>query len=703
MAVLSKIRQRSLLVIAVVGLALFAFVLMDLLGSGSFGDSGRYVGSINGKDISAEEFRFKVANQQEQNRGASALMIANSIWNQEVKNTLYIEQFDKLGLSAGEAQIKGAMEQTGNTMILDQLGRFNQEKYNQYVEMIKAQYPAQWRLIIEDYETNLANFAKEQAYNTLIKAGINTTGFDGKMLYERENNKANFDYVALSYASINDGEVPVTDTEIINYMSKRKSQYEASDSRDFEYILIESKASDEDIKEIEENVISLLNPRTVYNEATKANETISGFREIENVEEFVNANSDIPFNEKYIFEKNLPSMEDTSVGSVTSLYKENNFIKISRILDSKSVADSVKSSHIIIPYQGTLAAAADALSKEDAKTKADSIYNLVRNNDTKFREIADQINTDGTKGNGGEIGWVMYSQITYEGFDKDFAEFIFFNPKGSIEVVDTKFGYHIIKIDDTGSKETAYKVATIAREIEPSSTTNDQVYSFSQQIEMEAQSKSLEEIAKEQNLTHVPVNGITAIEENIIGLGAQRNIIQWAFGSDAKKGSVRRFDISQGHVIAKIKNINTNGLQSVEKVRASVEPLVRNEKKAALLKEKITSGTSLEEIAQANNETVKSATGVSLSNPTLQGLGQEPKIIGKALTLNAGETSEPIEGKSGVYVIRTQAVVKAQELPNYTTQSNRLKTQAQGAVQGRILTALTNKAEIKDRRINLGF
>src|SRR5690554_2808818 len=701
MAVLSKIRQRSLLVIAVVGLALFAFVLMDLLGSGSFGDSGRYVGSINGKDISAEEFRFKVANQQEQNRGASAFMIANNIWNQEIRSTLYEEQFEKLGLSAGQAQIKGVMEQTGNTMILDQLGRFNQEKYNQYVEMIKAQYPAQWRLINEDYETNLANFAKEQAYNTLIKAGINTTGFDGKMLYERENNKANFDYVALSYATINDGEVPVTDAEIIAYMNKRKNQYKADDSRDFEYVLIESKASDEDIKEIEENVALLLEPRTVYNEAIKANETIPGFGEADNVEEFVNANSDIPFDGKYIFEKNLPSMTEPTVGTVTSLYKENDYIKISRILDSKSVADSVKSSHIIIPYQGTMAASPQAVSKEEAKIQADSIFNLVRNNEAKFREIADEINTDGTKGNGGEIGWVMYSQITYDGFDQDFAEFIFFNPKGSIEVVDTKFGYHIIKIDETGSRENAYKVATIARQIEPSSTTNDQVYSFSQQIEMEAQSRSLEEIAREHNLNLVPVYGITAIEENIIGLGAQRSIVQWAFGREARKESVRRFDISQGHVIAKMKNINTNGLQSIEKARPTVEPLVRNEKKAALIKEKIQSGASLEEIAQANNETVKSATGVSLSNPTLQGLGQEPKVVGKALAMAAGETSAPIEGKSGIYVVRTQAVVKAQELPNYTTQSNRLKTQTQGAVQGRILSSLTNKADIKDKRIDL--
>lgn len=701
MAVLSKIRQRSLLVIAVVGISLAAFVIGDAINSGSFGDSGRYVGSINGKDINTNEFQMKVANQEQQNPNASRLMIANSIWNQEVKSALYEEQFEKLGLRVGEAHIQGVLEQSGQAMFLDEAGRFSQEKFNQYVEMVKVQNPSQWRLWLEDYEKQLESFAKEQEYNTLVKAGINVTGFDGKVAYEKENNKVNFDYVAIPYTTINDDEVKVSDAEIIEYMKKKGNQYKADDSRDFEYFLIESKASDADIKEIEERVASLLEPKTVYNEVTKQNEVVPGFAEIENVEEFVNSNSDLPLNEKYVFAKDLPSMTETSVGAVTSLYKEDNFVKVSRILDSKIVADSVKSSHIIIPYEGTVSSQVTT-TKEDAQKKADSVFALVKNNDAKFREIANEINTDGTKGNGGEIGWVMYSQITYDGFDKDFAEFIFFNPKGSVQVVHTKFGYHIIKVDDTGSRATAYKLATIAQPIEPSSATNDEVYSFSQKVEMEAQTKSFEDIAKEHELTVVPVNGITAIEENIVGLGAQRSVVSWAFGNDAKKGSVRRFDISQGHVIAKIKNINDNGFQSVEKVRATIEPIVRNEKKAALIKGKVT-GATLEDIAQANNETVKTATALSLANPMIQGLGQESKVVGKALSLESGKMSGAIEGTAGIYFVKTQAVVKAPELPNYATQSNRIKTQTQNAAQGRIFTSLKNNAKIKDNRINLGF
>jgi len=697
MAVLSKIRKRSLLVIGVVGVALGAFVLMDLLGSGSFGNSVRYAGSINGKDISADEFRNKVANQEQQVRGSSTLLISNMIWNQEVKNALYEEQFEKLGLDVGKSHIEGVLERSQQTTFLDENGKFSQEKFNRQIDMIKAQNP-NWRFILEDYERQLEVMAKEEEYNTLVKAGFYATNFDGKMRYQRENDKVNFSFVMIPYSSINDEEVPVTDQEIANYMSKRKKQYKGDESRDFEYVLVEVKASEEDIREIEDRVASLLEPKTIYNEITKQNETISGFAQVEEVEEFVNSNSDIPFNEKYIFEKDLPSMSDTKIGTVTSLYKEDDYIKISRILDQKVIADSVKSSHIIIPYTGALNTQVTT-TKEEAKQKIDSIYKLVRNNEVKFKEIADQINTDGTKGNGGDIGWTMYSQITYDSFDKNFAEFIFFNPKGSIKVVETKFGYHIIKINDTGSRATAYKVATIAQQIEPSSITNEKIYSYSQNIELEAQNKSMEEIATEHNLKVVPVNGITISEDNIQDLGRQREIVKWLFNKDTKIADVNRFDISQGFVIAKLKNKNDNGLQSIEKVRATIEPIIRKEKKVAMIIEK-TKGETLEEIAKNSQQTVSSKTNVSL----VQNQNVGSKVVAKALVLEPEQISEGLEGVNGVYFIKTDAVVKARELQNYISFANTAKTQAKNSATSKILPALTEIADIKDNRINsLGY
>ncbi|MDO4727433.1 MAG: peptidylprolyl isomerase [Bacteroidota bacterium] len=701
MAVLSKIRKRSILVIAVVGIALSAFVIGDVIQSGGFGNSGRYVGSVNGKDISTDQFRFRVANMEQQNQGISRVMVSNSVWGQEVKNVLYQEQFDKLGLRAGKAQIEGTIEQSGNQMFLDEVGKFDQQKFNDYVELLKTQSP-QWRMILDDYQQQLENFSREQTYNTLVKAGMYTTNLEGKYQYERDADKVNFDYVMIPYTTINDDQVKVTDQDIVDYMSKRKRQYKGEDSRDFEYVFLQSKASDEDIKEIEEKVASYLKPRTIYNETTKQNETQPGFKEVQDLKDFVNANSDVPFKEEYQFQKNLPITFKDSVGFVSNIYKDNDYIKLSRVVDSRVVADSVKSSHIIIPYQGS-ERSVSTITKEEAKKQADSIYNIVKDNSAKFAEVANQINTDGTKGNGGDIGWILYSQITYDTFDKDFAEFIFFNPKGSVKVVGTKFGYHIIKIDDVGTRYKAFQLATIAKEIEPSTTTNDQLYVLSQKIEADAQTKSLEELAKENNLNLVPINGITAIEENIQGIGNQRAIVQWAFEKGTKKDDVKRFDIAEGHVIAKLKNVNKLGLQSVERVRAMVEPIIRNERKAALIMEKLQKGTDLEAIAKANNETVRTATGVSLLNPNLVGVGQEVKVVATAVATPANQVSNPIEGKMGVFFVKTQSFVKAPELPSYLMYASRANQQAKNTVSNRIFVSLRDNAEIEDKRIQLGF
>ena len=64
MAVLSKIRKRSGLLLLAIGFALLAFVIQDIFNSGMKSISTD-VGSVNGKDISFEEFRIKEQEFQE--------------------------------------------------------------------------------------------------------------------------------------------------------------------------------------------------------------------------------------------------------------------------------------------------------------------------------------------------------------------------------------------------------------------------------------------------------------------------------------------------------------------------------------------------------------------------------------------------------------------------------------------------------------
>ena len=78
MAVLAKIRQRSALLIAAIAIALFAFIIQDLIGKGGFSQNTKDVGSIDGKDISFEDFRLKVSNVEKSGQGITSTAAANS-------------------------------------------------------------------------------------------------------------------------------------------------------------------------------------------------------------------------------------------------------------------------------------------------------------------------------------------------------------------------------------------------------------------------------------------------------------------------------------------------------------------------------------------------------------------------------------------------------------------------------------------------
>ena len=97
MAVLQKIRQRSLLLILVIGFSLLAFIVQDLYNNGGFNQTSKYVGTVNDKDISFEEFRIKVSNLEKSGQqGMTSTQAVNRVWDQEVSIALVSAEFEKL-------------------------------------------------------------------------------------------------------------------------------------------------------------------------------------------------------------------------------------------------------------------------------------------------------------------------------------------------------------------------------------------------------------------------------------------------------------------------------------------------------------------------------------------------------------------------------------------------------------------------------
>ncbi|MFV5691098.1 peptidylprolyl isomerase [Flavobacterium sp. LT1R49] len=698
MAVLAKIRQRSALLIAAIAIALFAFIIQDLVGQGGLGQNTKDVGSIDGKDIAFEDFRIKVSNVEKSQEGITSTAAANRVWDQEVSIALLTSEFDKLGLRVGEKHLlevlKGDENIGKNPLFLNAAGMFDIAKFKEYFKSNPAQ--AQY---LKDREKDAELNAKYQIYNTLIKAAVYTTESEGKLKYEMEANKVNFAYVAGLYSTIKDSDVKVTDAEIVDFMKKNEKKYKADESREVEYVLIEDKASVTDENEVKSKINGLLSGSVVYNQATGKNDTLPGFKAATNNIEFVNSNSDVPYDSTYVAKKDLPAVDadrlfNLAPGEVYGPYMFGKYYCISKSM-GKKLGVNAKASHILISYEGTqVPNQKEKRNKEQAKAKAEAVLAQVNANPDSFLMLAFTNSDDSSAQQGGDLGYFGPNQMV-----KPFNDFVFNNSIGNIGLVETPFGFHIIKITD---KQDGIRLATVAQKIEASEATSDKIFSQATKFEMDAADKDFAKVAKDMKLTIAAPVTVKAMDETFGPLGNQRTIVRWAFEDDAKVGAVKRFEVANlGHVIAKVKSIDKSGLVSITLARPYVEPILKNKKKAELIKAKMT-GTSLEAIAKATGSVIQQATEVTMENPMLVGAGQEPKVVGNAFALSANKLSAPIEGNTGVYVVKNVSTVKAPVLKSHEAYVAKLKSQSASDVN-RVIPALKGNAKIEDNRKQFNY
>lgn len=697
MAVLSKIRQKSALLIAVIGIALLAFIIGDIVNSGAIGGSSRNIGSVNGEDINTREFQNKVS-QAEKSNQMSSTQASLMVWNQEVNSILLGTEFEKLGLQIGKDQLVNVIKTSpmfaSNPQFLDNAGQFSIAKFNTWVAQMKAGGQEQWDAWL-NYEQELGKYALQQMYTSMINGGVYTTKLDAKSQYLAENSKVSFDYVTVPYSTINDDQVKVEDSEIVDFMKKHANDFKFDPTRGLEFAFVENKPSEQDKEVIKESVLGYLKPTVQYNAETRKNDTVPGFKSIKDIETFVNANSDIKFDSIYYAKKDLPleyqeQLFNLPVGEVFGPYLFNDYYCITRMLDKKA-GQKVNAAHILIGYAGA-PNATSTRTKEEAKAKATEI--LAKATASNFATLAAEESEDpGSKGNGGKYEDIAKGQMV-----KPFEDFIFSKPTGSIGIVETDYGYHVIEV--LGKSEGA-QLATVARKIEASEATSDNI--FTQATTLEAAATGGDFIAKAESMNAIIQRDITVqpFEENLPGIvGSQRQVISWSFNKDTKDGDVKRFDTTDGYIIVKLINKNETGLMPLSISRKLVEPILMNEKKAKLIKEKMI-GSTIEEVSTKSQASIVSSTDVTLQNPLILNIGNEPLVVGTAFATTINANSKLIDGQKGVYMIKTKNVAQAPNLDNYNVYKNKDQAGARAAAQNKVIQALKDQASIKDNRVGL--
>jgi len=700
MAILGKIRQRSFFLIVIIALALFAFILTDVISTGGFSKTPRDVGSINDTDIPFELFNANVKMMETQGEGMTTIQAVNQRWDVEVNRALLTQETEKLGIRISEKHLAEALKMNQNIasspLFVNELGQFDLNKYKEYKKSTNNPQEVDGLNNLE-IESNFS--AKYQVYATMIKGGYFTTLQDAQFKYKLENEKVNFDFVSVPFSTINDSEITISDDEIAAYMKKYPKKYKADETREIEYVVIKDEASEEDKNEIKNRLASLLNERVEFNRETSTTDTIPGFAYVDNVADFVNANSDFPYDSTYVGKSDLPAefaeeLYNLNNGEVFGPYQLGEYYGLTRSLGKKAGAKA-KASHILISYEGTQVQAKELRNKEQAKAKAEEILAKVKADEGQFSVLAMMESEDtGSAQRGGDLGFFNPGQMV-----KPFEDFVFNNPIGRVGLVETDFGFHIIRVDD---KEDAVRLATIAQKITASEKTSDAAYNLALRFEVAANEKPFADVANEFKLTIEPVVKAKVLDEAFGSLGNQRQIVRWAYENKTDLNDVQKFEIPKvGHVIARLKKINKEGLLAMEEARLRVEPVLKNQKKAEMIATKM-KDKSLDAIATANNVTVQKAENVSLDSPVITGAGFEPKVAGAAFSLEKGKLSAPIEGTTGVFVVANSQVIEALPTQDYSTQLNALRNQSSSAVN-RVFPALKENAKIKDNRAKFNY
>ena len=705
MAVLNKIRQRSVFLIIIIALALFSFVLADVIRNGGFSSdkSQTTVGVVNGTEITREDFMTKVETEQ-RNLGpnGTTAQAMTRVWDRELRNVLLDEQFETLGLTAEQEQIREAMRinLAGNPTFQNEAGVFDEGKMQEYIASIKSSNPQGYQQWLE-FEDGMAKTVLQTTYYNMIKGGLRSTLAEGEQEYRFENDKINIEYVHIPYSKIPDSEVSVSEDEIAKYVKSHTSDFEIDPEVDIQYVSFSEDPSEEDITAAKEEVAGLLNDRIEFNSNTKQNDTIPGFRNTTDNENFVNTNSDQGFIDRWWFKKDLPEViRDTvmqmNVGDIYGPFQVDNLLNLTKVTAVKQLPDSIQSKHILIRYAGTLRASSDITrTKEEAQTLADSILGVVKRDKSKFAELAAEFSDDkSNSANGGDLGYNAPGRMV-----PAFDNFTIDNKPGTLGVVETDFGFHVVGVEDQKNFQKAVKVATVTKEIEASEKTLNDIFSNASKFELAAADGDFVEVAKAEDLSLKPVNKIGQLDATIPGIGNNRTIINWAFEEDTEVGDVKRFSIPNGYVIAQLTRKSPKGLMSVAEASALVTPILRNEKKAEKIRASIT-GESLQEVASSQNVTVQNATAVTMAAPTIPGAGTEPKVVGVAFGKKAGETTNLIDGNAGVFKIRVLAVNRAPDLENYANYADQLNAKVTPTVNTKVFQALKKAADIDDNRAN---
>ena len=704
MAAIEKIRRRSGLLIAIIGIALLAFVLQDLFQSQG-GNTGPSVAVVDGEKITVRDYEeAKEVNVGGRNNLTSdqTYEISNSTLEQMIKDNIMNKEYEAAGFGVttdelmdqltGENPHQWAVQNFG-----DGNGKVDKQRVNDYLQNLSsmpAEYYNQW-VEIEKY---LKKDRLEQKFNNLVKASYFLPTALAKKYYENKNMKASADVVALRYSTIPDSTVTITDADKKAFYDENKSRYDMIESRDIEYVVFDVVPSLEDrqaaLKQVQdlkpqfeasEDPIAFVNDS--YNSSKRYDSTWMGSNDVPEVIE------------KAVFENG------NGVGYVYGPYEDEGAFNLVRIVEMENRPDSLRASHILIAYNGALRSTDTVTTKEEAEAKANELLaqlKAAKNNDELFASLASEYNTDATKDKGGDLDWFMDGTMV-----DAFNQYALNNPVGSLGVVETPFGYHVVKVTGKTEPKPKVRLAYVQQEITVSEKTRLNIYAEANKFVTENRTyDQFNKTIEEQGLTKRTKEGMNKSTYQIPGLENPREIVRWAFNEKTNKGDIsdKIFELDNKQlVVAALTGVIHEGEAPMDGVIERSKYQLLNKKKGEMAVDKMKAcGNDINRMVSELGAESTTVSDVNIESRVLGNFGVEADIVGKILGMKEGEEVGPVAGNATAFIIKNVKFTAPEETNDYSNIIREKTSQfTNRSMNNGVYGALKKKVKIKDNRTEI--
>ncbi len=698
MGIMGFLRDRMGKILAFfIGFALLAFIIGEVVRSGGsfFRDDRNELGNVSGEKVAYDEFAKKVEQNSTQFRQQSGKgnlspqitsYIQETTWNQMISKLILKKEVDKLGLVVSDDEAKSMVSgDNPNPQIVQafgdpKTGQVDKNKLNTFLNNLaasKADDPVrqQW----SDFITQMIEAKLSEKYVSLVTTGLYVNSLEAKDDYEAKNKLANFKYTVLTYASVPDSKITITDGDYQSYYDEHKNEFKnQQETRTFDYVSFNAAPSAADSAAIKKQAEKL-------DTAFKASKDDSLFVQI-------NAETKAPlvYVHKGRLEPKLDSvMFNESNGFVYGPYLSTGSYKIAKLVDARTEPDSVKARHILIDDR--------TIGVEKAMAKADSLKKLIQGGKS-FADLANMFSVDKNSAvKGGDLGTFGRGAMI-----PVFEDAVFSGKKGDLKIVASQYGVHLIEIEDQKGSSKVVKVAIVDVPLKASSQTQTTVYSKAQGFLGSLTKDNFDEEAKKAGIVKKTATDVRGVAAALPGIDNAREIVRWAFNAESGDFSDKVYISDNQYIVAHLVMIKPKGILPLEAVKKQIEPMVKNKVKAKILTDKFASAlngaSSIDQVAQKAGSQVTPLENIVFANPVIPGSSAEYKVIGTVFGSQPNKISKPVEGQQGVYVFVLNSFTNPPALTNAVREKQQMAQTILQSADAQIFEALKDKATIKDNR-----